>query len=82
MAHDPRYAPLNEISRSCPVGGRRMILSKGIINGAFMILGGEDRRSIVVVAVEVAVFRIPPGEALVATEAVVMSSYFSRRNVR
>ena len=83
LAHASRSTAPIETSRSGAIGGHRIIPAKGNTNGAPVMIGGVDLRSIVVTAVHIARFRTPSGADLVTTLLVaVTSSYFSRRKVR
>ena len=82
LAHASRSTALIETSRSGAIGGHRMIPAKGNTNGAPVMIGGVDLRSIVVTAVHIARFRTPSGADLVTLRVTVTSSYFSRRKVR
>ena len=65
MAHASRSTAPIETFRSGAIGGRRMIPVKGNTNGAPVIIGGVDLRSIVVNAVHIARFRTPSGTDLI-----------------
>ena len=83
MAHVSSSAALIETSRSGAIGGRRRIPAKGNTNGAPVMIGGVDLRSIVANPVHIARFRTPSGTDLVTTlPGAATSSYFSRRKVR
>jgi hypothetical protein len=79
VAHVSSSAALIKTSRSGAIGGRRMIPAKGNTNGAPVMIGGIDLRSIVANAVHTARFRTPSDADLVTTlPGVATSSYFSR----
>jgi hypothetical protein len=67
VAHASSSTALIEMFRSGAIGGRRMIPAKGNTNGAPVMVGDVDLRSIVADAVHIARFRTLSDADLVTT---------------